>query len=87
MTIAIEAIGWLGSALCLAAYLLTSLGRLSGQSAVYQGMNFIGGATLAVNVIWHGAYPAALLEVCWALIGLVALIRLSGGFSGRARRD
>ena len=68
--------GWIGSALCLCAYLLTSIGKLSGDSALYQWMNFVGGGTLAVNVIWHGAYPAALLEVCWALIGLVALIRL-----------
>ncbi|OQW71064.1 MAG: hypothetical protein BVN33_16515 [Proteobacteria bacterium ST_bin13] len=70
----IEIIGWTGSALCLAAYLLTSMGRLSGKSALYQAMNFLGGATLAINVIWHGAYPAALLEIGWALIGLVALI-------------
>lgn len=85
--LAIEAIGWLGSALCLGAYLLTSLGKLTGKSAIYQWMNFVGGASLAVNVLWHRAYPAALLEIGWALIGLVALIRIAAGASDRARPD
>lgn len=76
-TLLIEFIGWTGSALCLGAYLLTSTGRLSGKSALYQAMNFLGGATLAINVIWHGAYPAALLEIGWALIGLVALMSIA----------
>ncbi len=75
--ITMEAIGWLGSALCLGAYLLTSMGRVSGGSSLYHWMNFIGGATLAANVLWHGALPAAFLEVCWALIGLVSLIRIA----------
>ncbi len=83
--IAIEAIGWLGSALCLVAYLAASTGRLTGTSLLYQWMNFTGGASLAVNVIWHRAYPAALLELCWALIGLVALIRIAAQTRARAR--
>lgn len=77
MTLAVEAVGWLGSALCLGAYLLASAGRVTGSSARYHAMNFAGGAALAVNVWWHGAYPATVLELCWALIGLVALIRIA----------
>ncbi|OYY90556.1 MAG: hypothetical protein B7Y45_07550 [Sphingomonas sp. 28-66-16] len=73
----VEIIGWIGSGLCLGAYLLTSTGRLSGKSARYQAMNFVGGATLAINVLWHRAYPAALLEIGWAAIGLVALVGLA----------
>lgn len=63
--------------MCLGAYLLTSLGRVSGDSALYQAMNFAGGATLAANVLWHGALPAAFLEICWALIGLFGLIAIA----------
>jgi len=77
MTVLIETLGWIGSGLCLSAYLLTSIGKLSGDSALFQTMNFIGGTTLAINVIWHQAWPAAVLEVCWALIGLVALIQIA----------
>lgn len=84
--IAIEAIGWAGSALCLGAYLLTSMGRASGESVIYQAMNFAGGAALAANVLWHGALPAAFLEICWALIGLFGLIAIARRHaSARAR--
>ena len=86
LTLLVEGIGWIGSALCLVAYLLTSVGRVSGESAAYHWMNLVGGATLAVNVIWHGAYPAALLEICWALIGLASLVRIARRHaSARAR--
>ncbi|WP_374134752.1 hypothetical protein [Sphingomonas sp.] len=85
MSIAVEAVGWLGSALCLGAYLLASTGRVSGASTLYHAMNFTGGAALAVNVWWHGAYPATLLEICWALIGLVALIHIARGSRPGAR--
>jgi hypothetical protein len=85
LSIAVEAVGWLGSALCLGAYLLTSAGRASGASALYQAMNFIGGAALAVNVWWHGAYPATLLEICWAVIGLIALMHIARGSRPGAR--
>ena len=60
----------------LSAYLLLSMGRLSGQSAVYQGMNVLGAAGFIVNGWWHGALPSAALNVVWMLIGGVALWRI-----------
>ena len=36
--------GWAGASLILLAYLLLSLGRVTGQSALYQGMNVAGAA-------------------------------------------
>lgn len=52
------------------------MGRLTGQSAVYQGMNVVGAAGFIVNGWWHGAIPSASLNVIWMLIGLVALWRI-----------
>ncbi len=72
----IEAAGWAGALLILAAYLLLSMGRLTGQSAVYQGMNIVGAAGFVVNGWWHGAIPSATLNVVWLLIGAVALYRI-----------
>ena len=60
----------------LSAYLLLSMGRLSGQSAVYQGMNVLGAAGFIVNGWWHGALPSAALNVVWMLIGGIALWRI-----------
>jgi hypothetical protein len=66
----------MGAALILGAYLLLSMGRLTGQSAVYQGMNVAGAAGFIVNGWWHGALPSASLNVIWMLIGGVALWRI-----------
>jgi hypothetical protein len=69
-------VGWAGALLILSAYLLLSMGRLSGQSAVYQGMNVVGAAGFVINGWWHGAVPSASLNVVWALIGCFALWRI-----------
>ena len=72
----VEAAGWIGAALILLAYVLLSLGRLTGQSAVYQGMNVAGAAGFVINGWWHGAWPSASLNVAWAMIGAFALWRV-----------
>ena len=61
----------------LSAYLLLSMGRLSGQSAVYQGMNVLGAAGFIVNGWWHGAIPNTALNVVWMIIAAVALWRIA----------
>ena len=74
--LAVEAAGWTGAALILLAYLLLSMGKVSGQSALYQGMNIVGAAGFIVNGWWHGALPSAVLNVIWMMIGGVALWRI-----------
>jgi hypothetical protein len=74
--LAIEGVGWAGAVLILLAYLLLSMGRLTGQSILYQGMNVVGAAGFAINGWWHGALPSATLNVIWALIGAWALWRI-----------
>jgi hypothetical protein len=86
MTIAlfVEIVGWTGAGLILLAYLLLSIGRLTGQSALYQGMNVAGAAGFVVNGWWHGALPSTSLNVVWALIGCFALWRI---LRRRGRRE
>jgi hypothetical protein len=69
-------VGWAGASLILGAYLLLSLGRLTGRSAWYQGMNVAGAAGFIVNGWWHGAAPSAALNIVWMLIGGFALWRI-----------
>ena len=52
------------------------MGRLSGQSALYQWMNLAGAAGIAVNGWWHRALPSTTLNLIWLLIGAVALVRI-----------
>ena len=74
--ILIEIAGWAGAALILIAYLLLSMGRLTGQSALYQAMNVVGATGFVANGWWHRALPSASLNVVWALIGAAALWRI-----------
>lgn len=74
--LAVEIAGWAGALLILFAYLLLSMGRLTGQSLTYQGMNIVGAAGFVVNGWWHGALPSASLNVLWLLIGAIASWRI-----------
>jgi hypothetical protein len=77
LTVAVEAIGWTGAALILAAYFLVSMGRLSGQSAAFQWMNVAGAAGFIVNSGWHGALPSTVLNIVWLGIGAFTLWRIA----------
>ena len=79
----IEAMGWAGTLLLLGAYALTSSGRLSGQSAGYHALNALGAAGVAASVVARGAWPVATLEIVWAMIGVVALLRIALSSSPR----
>ena len=63
--------------LILGAYFLLSLGRVDGQSRLYQAMNVVGAAGFAINGWWHGALPSTALNVVWMLIGAVTLWRIA----------
>jgi hypothetical protein len=72
----VEIAGWGGAVLILLAYLLLSVGRMTGQSLAYQGMNVVGAAGFVINGWWHGAIPSAALNVLWLLIGAIASWRI-----------
>jgi hypothetical protein len=74
--IAVEVVGWTGALLILLAYVLVTVGRLTGQSLAFQWMNLLGAAGFIVNGWWHGALPSTALNVVWMLIAAVALWRL-----------
>lgn len=76
--ILIEVIGWAGAALILGAYILLSMGRLSGQSRAYQWMNVVGAIAFIVNSGANGAIPSAALNVIWTAIGVWTLWRIRG---------
>lgn len=52
------------------------MGKVTGQSALYQGMNIVGAVGFVINGWWHGAIPSAVLNVIWLLIGMVTLWRI-----------
>ena len=59
--------------LVLGAYILVTVGRLTGRSPAFQWMNLVGAAGFLVNGWWHGALPSATLNLIWMLFAAGAL--------------
>ena len=77
--VAVEAAGWAGAMLILAAYVLLSLERIVAKSVTYQLLNVVGAAGFIVNGVANHALPSATLNVIWMAIGLLALWRMRVG--------
>lgn len=77
----IEIVGWAAAVLMLSAYVLLTRGMISGRSRLYHGLNVLSGAGFVVNSGWNGAYPSAVINVAWMLIGLYGLFGSLGSQS------
>jgi hypothetical protein len=73
MEIIIDATGWIGAVLVLYGYLMVSTNRLEGSSLHYQGANIAGAFCLMINTYFHHAYPSAIVNVIWIVIGFYSL--------------
>ena len=71
----VELIGTAGACFLLLAYFLASTSRIAADSRLGYVLNLAGAAMLGVNAVAHRAFPPATLNLVWALIALVALIR------------
>lgn len=73
---AIEIVGWSGTILILLAYLLVSFSIITSDSLLYQSLNLGGAAGIALISLVKKAYPPAVLNIIWALIALIAVLRM-----------
>ena len=60
----------------LAAYGLMTARRIASDSHSYHWLNVIGAFGILANAAWHRAVPSVVLNIIWAGIGIVALIRM-----------
>jgi len=67
--------GWIGMALILLAYILLEMDKIEEETITYNGLNIVGGLTLLVNTVYYKAYPAAGLNIAWAIIGVYGIMR------------
>lgn len=74
--IIIQASGWIGTLLIILAYLLVSYKKIDSAKRPYQLMNLFGAIGVGVNVYFHQAWPALVMEIVWALIAISALINI-----------
>ncbi|MFC4119269.1 CBU_0592 family membrane protein [Nonomuraea zeae] len=77
MDLLLAVIGWIGAALLLIGYALVSTSRMEGDGQAYQIVNLIGSVSLMVNSAHSSAWPSAGLNLVWAAIGVVALVKLA----------
>lgn len=75
MDTTMAAVGWLAAGLLLLAYGLVSAGKISATGRRFQILNLFGAAGLAANSGYHTAWPSALLNVTWMVIGLGTMLR------------
>jgi len=73
----VDAAGWLAALLILGGYALLTAGKVTARSPLYQGMNVVGAVGFVINSGYFKAWPSAVLNVIWAGIGIVALIRIA----------
>jgi hypothetical protein len=76
MDFLLAAIGWIGAALLLTGYALVSSSRMAGGGPAYQIVNLAGSVSLMVNSAYSSPWPSAGLNLVWAAIGIVALVKL-----------
>lgn len=76
MKLALEIAGWYGVIAILAAYGLVSFNIVSANGTVYQLLNLTGGGSIALISVRKRAYQPATLNIAWAAIALLAIVKL-----------
>ena len=71
-----DIVGWCGAVLLLAAFALNSFGYLGRNDATYQLMNLFGAVGILLDAYKRRDYPAAALNVVWAIIAIGAIVAL-----------
>jgi hypothetical protein len=68
--------GLIGVALILAAYAVTTVGRLDPKGGPSLAINFLGASLILLSLTQKFNLSAAIVEGSWALIALVGLVRV-----------
>jgi hypothetical protein len=73
---AAELFAWYGVAAILIAYALVSFDLIASDSLVYQLLNATGAAGVMIIAYVRRAYQPVVLNFVWALIAVVAIVRI-----------
>ena len=72
----IEIVGWYGAIALIGAYALVSFSLVKSDSLIYQLLNLTGAIGIAWISIYKKAFQPGVLNVIWAIIALIAIIKL-----------
>ena len=70
-----DILGWIGMIMVLVAYLLLSTNKIS-NGALYQSLNLVASVLMAIGLLPKDSWFSFALQVAWALISIVALIKI-----------
>ena len=73
-----EIAGWSGTGAIVGAYLLVSMGVVDGAGWVYQILNLTGALGLIGIAYLKGLRQNVVLNLFWAAIGILAILKLLG---------
>ncbi|MFF5212640.1 hypothetical protein [Streptosporangium sp. NPDC000396] len=76
MPLLVNLLGWIGAALMLYGYAMVSVSRMAGDGMPYQTINLVGAIALMINTAYYSAWPSAILNVVWGVVGAAALTRM-----------
>lgn len=79
-----DAVGWIGAFLLLLAYAMVSFKKLEADSLVYQGLNVAASVLLAINTIYHGAFPSSFVNIVWTIIAVFAILTVTRKYAKSA---
>jgi hypothetical protein len=71
-----EILGWYGTIAILSAYALVSFSVIDPNTFIYQLLNATGAIGIVFISLIKKAYQPATLNIMWAIIGIVALVKL-----------
>lgn len=73
MELFFQVVGWIGMALVVSAYFLTTRQYVITKGKTDEFMNLFGAIGLGISVFHQQAWPAFVLQVIWGLIALYSL--------------
>ena len=79
-----DALGWIGAFLLLLAYAMVSFRKLEADSFAYQGLNVVASILLAINTIYHGAFPSSFVNIIWTFIAIFAILTVTKKYAKSA---
>jgi hypothetical protein len=79
-----DSLGWIGAFLLLLAYALVSFKKVAADSLAYQGMNVVASVLLAINTLYHQAYPSSFVNIVWTFIAIFAILTITKRYAKSA---
>lgn len=76
MTSVIDIVGWIGSVIILAAYVLNIYNKIKSTSLIYYLLNLSGGICLIIYSLEKEAFASTFINVVWVLVAIPAIFAI-----------